>query len=166
MAEGHPHAADTMKRLGFECLWVDRLCIDQSTRAEKYYLISKVASIYEGAELAKGMICLAWGRRHANRSARFAFSLGACSSLHCRIPELKFRATNGLLVNGYTKKASSRTGNLSLRITGSIGSVEAWPSKKTFTFRFASCARDQAGAYWTSTFVLSLLAILAMTRIR
>jgi hypothetical protein len=44
-------AADTTRRLGFEYLWVDRLCIDQSNPAEKHYLISKMASIYEGAEL-------------------------------------------------------------------------------------------------------------------
>jgi hypothetical protein len=44
-------AADTTRRLGFEYLWVDRLCIDQPNPAENYYPISKMASIYEGAEL-------------------------------------------------------------------------------------------------------------------
>jgi hypothetical protein len=51
LAEVILDAVDTTRRLGFEYLWVDRLCIDQSNPAEKHYLISKTVSIYEGAKL-------------------------------------------------------------------------------------------------------------------
>jgi len=43
-------AVSVTKRMGFRYLWVDRLCIDQGSDAEKEYLISKMAAIYEYAE--------------------------------------------------------------------------------------------------------------------
>ncbi|GAP92092.1 putative HET domain-containing protein [Rosellinia necatrix] len=37
--------------MGYNYLWVDRLCIDQSNPDEQMFLISKMDAIYEGAEL-------------------------------------------------------------------------------------------------------------------
>ncbi|KAL7955733.1 heterokaryon incompatibility protein domain-containing protein [Trichoderma compactum] len=39
------------RELGFNYLWVDRYCIDQDDEEEKQYLISKMAWIYERAEV-------------------------------------------------------------------------------------------------------------------
>jgi hypothetical protein len=44
-------AASVTQKLGLRYLWVDRYCIDQSNLEEKHYLISRMASIYEGAEI-------------------------------------------------------------------------------------------------------------------
>ncbi|KAF7502542.1 hypothetical protein GJ744_005605 [Endocarpon pusillum] len=43
-------AAEVIKQLGEQYLWVDRLCVDQSNLQEKQFLISKMDAIYEGAE--------------------------------------------------------------------------------------------------------------------
>jgi hypothetical protein len=43
-------AVEVTKQLGLQYLWVDRLCIDQSNIAEKSYLVSRMATIYEEAE--------------------------------------------------------------------------------------------------------------------
>jgi len=43
-------AVEVTRKLGLQYLWVDRLCIDQSNIAEKSYLVSRMATIYEGAE--------------------------------------------------------------------------------------------------------------------
>ncbi|KAF2679910.1 HET-domain-containing protein [Lentithecium fluviatile CBS 122367] len=42
-------AIETTKRLGFQYLWVDRCCINQSDMDEKSYLISRMTTIYEAA---------------------------------------------------------------------------------------------------------------------
>jgi hypothetical protein len=44
-------AIQVTTELGFDYLWVDRYCIDQDNPEEKNYLISKMAWIYEGAEI-------------------------------------------------------------------------------------------------------------------
>ncbi|KAH6605694.1 het-domain-containing [Trichoderma cornu-damae] len=44
-------AAAVSRKLGLRYLWVDRLCINQSDPAEKEYLISRMTTIYEYAEL-------------------------------------------------------------------------------------------------------------------
>lgn len=44
-------AIDVVKELGLRYLWVDRFCIDQENSREKHLLISKMADIYEKAEL-------------------------------------------------------------------------------------------------------------------
>jgi hypothetical protein len=44
-------AVDVSRRLGLRYLWVDRLCINQSDPVEKDYLISRMTTIYEYAEL-------------------------------------------------------------------------------------------------------------------
>ncbi|KAK1248725.1 hypothetical protein MKX08_006945 [Trichoderma sp. CBMAI-0020] len=44
-------AVDVSRRLGLQYLWVDRLCINQSDPVEKDYLISRMTTIYEYAEL-------------------------------------------------------------------------------------------------------------------
>ncbi|KAI0405589.1 hypothetical protein F4802DRAFT_597140 [Xylaria palmicola] len=44
-------AVDVTRMLGYEYLWVDRLCIDQSNPDEKMFLVSKMDAIYEGAEI-------------------------------------------------------------------------------------------------------------------
>lgn len=43
-------AVAVTKKLGFQYLWVDRLCINQSDPAEKDYLISRMTTIYEEAD--------------------------------------------------------------------------------------------------------------------
>jgi hypothetical protein len=43
-------AVEATRKLGLQYLWVDRLCINQSDPAEKTYLISRMATIYEEAE--------------------------------------------------------------------------------------------------------------------
>jgi hypothetical protein len=42
---------DVVKELGLRYLWVDRHCIDRNNPQEKHFLISKMADIYEKAEL-------------------------------------------------------------------------------------------------------------------
>ncbi|KAK5663860.1 hypothetical protein OQA88_64 [Cercophora sp. LCS_1] len=44
-------AVAVTKEIGLRYLWIDRLCINQSDADEKTYLISKMATIYEGAEV-------------------------------------------------------------------------------------------------------------------
>ncbi|KAL7924683.1 heterokaryon incompatibility domain-containing protein [Trichoderma austrokoningii] len=44
-------AVDVSRRLGLRYLWVDRLCINQSDPVEKDYLISRMTTVYEYAEL-------------------------------------------------------------------------------------------------------------------
>ncbi|KAI9155198.1 HET-domain-containing protein [Paramyrothecium foliicola] len=44
-------AVSVTRELGLQHLWVDRLCIDQENAAEKHYLIQRMATIYEGAEI-------------------------------------------------------------------------------------------------------------------
>lgn len=44
-------AVEVTKEFGFQYLWVDRLCINQSDPDEKSYLISNMTTIYEAAEL-------------------------------------------------------------------------------------------------------------------
>ncbi|KAK4171832.1 putative HET domain-containing protein [Triangularia setosa] len=44
-------AVSATKDIGFRYIWIDRLCINQSDADEKAYLISKMATIYEGAEV-------------------------------------------------------------------------------------------------------------------
>ena len=39
------------RELGLQYLWIDRLCINQSNREEKAYLISRVTTIYKEADL-------------------------------------------------------------------------------------------------------------------
>lgn len=43
-------AITVTKMLGYKYLWVDRLCIDQSNREQKKYLLSNMDAIFEGAE--------------------------------------------------------------------------------------------------------------------
>lgn len=44
-------AVEVTNKLGLQYLWVDRLCINQADDNEKAYLISKMTTIYEEAEL-------------------------------------------------------------------------------------------------------------------
>jgi hypothetical protein len=44
-------AVEVTKKFGLQYLWVDRLCINQADDGEKAYLISRMTTIYEAAEL-------------------------------------------------------------------------------------------------------------------
>ncbi|OCT54140.1 hypothetical protein CLCR_00161 [Cladophialophora carrionii] len=44
-------AVEVTKKLGFDYLWVDRLCINQADADEMAHLISRMTTIYEAAEL-------------------------------------------------------------------------------------------------------------------
>jgi hypothetical protein len=82
-------AVEVSRKLGLRYLWVDRLCIDQSNFAEKQFLISKMAWIYECAEFT---IVAA-----AGSDAKHGLP-GVCS-VRVELPQPEIHVSPGLLVS-------------------------------------------------------------------
>jgi hypothetical protein len=102
-------AVEVSRKLGLRYLWVDRLCIDQSNFAEKQFLISKMAWIYECAEFT---IVAA-----AGSDAKHGFP-GVCS-VRVELPQPEIHVSPGLTL-------ISSMGDPHIAIKQSAWSTRGW----------------------------------------